>query len=135
MAHFLNDLVVDVAAQYLIDNVTRVVLCDGAPTNYADANTDNGSGSGVKMSQTTVDDSDFALANGDADGRKVTLNALNAVAITAAGDADHIAWLDTVNEDLLFVTPLASAATGLTTDSVVNIPAHFHVFRDATAVA
>lgn len=134
MAHFLNDLVVDVALQYMIDNVNRVVLCQGQPADYAEANTNNGTGSGKKLSQTPVTDVNFTLANDATNGRKATLEQLNGVEILVAGAANHVAWLDTVNEELLKVAPLEAEQAGLTDASVVNIPATYHVFRDATAI-
>jgi len=135
MAHFLNDLVVDVALQYIMDNVTRVVLCDGVPANYSEANTNNGTGSGKKLSQTPVTDADFTLANDATNGRRLTLAQLNGVEILVLGDANHVAWLDVANEDLIKVAPLETEQVGLTNTSVVNIPATYHVFRDAQAIA
>jgi hypothetical protein len=135
MGHFLNDLVADVALNYIKNNVTRVVLCDGEPTNYADANTNNGTGSGKKLSQTPVTSTNFTLADDVTNGRKLTCDQLNGVEILVAGDADHVAWLDVTNEDLIKVAPLEVAQTGLTDANVVNIPATYHVFRDAQAVA
>lgn len=135
MAHFLNDLVVDVALNYLKNNVTRVVLCAGQPASFSEANTNNGSGLGKKLSQTPVTSSNFTLADNVTNGRKLTCDQLNGVEIIAAGTADHVVWLDVTNSALLKVAPLETAQSGLTTSNVVNIPATYHVFRDAQAIA
>jgi hypothetical protein len=135
MSHFLNDLVVDVALNYLKNNVTRIVLCAGAPASYSEADTNNGTGSGKKLSQTPVTSSEFTLADDVTNGRKLTCAQLNGVEIIAAGNASHVAWLDVTNSALLKVAPLETTQSGLTTSSVVNIPATYHVFRDAQAVA
>jgi len=135
MSYLLSDTVLDVALNYLKNNVTKVVLCEGAPANYSDANTANGSGSGQKIAEVTVDSTDFTTGNGATDGRKVTCQAQNAVAVGAAGDADHIAWLDVSNTALLVVTQLATARNGLTTADTVNIPAHFAAIRDAVVAS
>lgn len=135
MSYLLSDTVLDVSLQYLKDNVTKVVLCQGAPANYSDANTANGSGSGQKIAEVTVDSTDFTLANGATDGRKVTCQAQSAVTVGAAGDADHIAWLNVSGTALLFVTQLTTARNGLTTADTVNIPAHFAAIRDAVVAS
>jgi hypothetical protein len=134
MAHFLNDLVADEALNYIKDSVTKITLCDGQPTTYSDANTANGSGTGRKLAEVTVDSSDFTLADDATNGRKLTVAAQNGIAITAAGDGDHVAWLDVTNSRIIKVAPLADTLVGLTTSSTVNIPAHYHAFRDAEAV-
>jgi hypothetical protein len=135
VTHFLNDLVVDQAANFISANVTKLTVCDGAPTTFSDANTNNGSGTGRKMAEVTVDSGDFTLANDATDGRRLTIGAQNGLAVVAAGDATHVAWLDVANSRLVKVAPLATALNGLTTSSTINVPAHYHVFRDAQAVA
>lgn len=129
--YFISDTVFDTALNYLKNNVTKVVLCDAEPTNYSDANTDNGTGSGMKLAEVTVDSSDFTLAAGATDGRKVTCGAQSAVAVSVAGDGSHIAWLDVANTALLAVTKLATTRAGLTTADTVDIGAHFVALRDA----
>ena len=134
MTHYLNDDVVDTAANVLKNNATRIVLCDGAPASFANANTLKGSGSGQKLAEASVTSSDLTIGNDATNGRRVTMAAKNNLDVLAAGDGTHIAWLDTANTRLLKVAPLAATLTGLTTLAKVNLPTHYHVFRDAEAV-
>jgi hypothetical protein len=131
MSYLISDTVFDEALNYLKNNVTKVVLCDGAPANYSDANTANGSGSGQKIAEVTVDSSDLTVGNGATDGRKVTCGAQSGISVGANGDADHIAWLDVSNTALLAVTELSTARNGLTTSDTVDIGEHFIAIRDA----
>ena len=135
MTYFLHDDVVDLALNHLKNNVTRIVLCDGAPTNYSDAVTNNGSGTGRKLAESTVDDTHFTLANDATNGRKLTAAARIGLAVVANGDGTHVAWVDVANTKLLKVVPVPTPVTGLTTVATVTIPEHFHVFRDAAAIA
>lgn len=133
MTHFVSDTVYDVALNYIKNNATKVVLCEGAPTTYSDANTDNGTGTGTKIAEITVDSDDFTLAN-HTSGRKVTCVEL-VVTVTAAGDADHVAWLDVTNTTILRVAPLSATVPSLISDDSVTIPANFYTILDAEAVS
>jgi len=134
MTHFLADSVVDLAANHLKNNVTKIILCDGAPTTYGDAVTNHGSGSGVRLAEVTVDSSDFTVQNGTPDGREVVVVEQTSIPVVAAGDGDHVAWVDVPNTTLLKVCPVPAPLAGLTTSATVTIPTHKHVFRDATAL-
>jgi hypothetical protein len=110
-----------------------MVLTDGEPTSYSNANTANGSGSGQRVASVAMASGDFTIANGDTSGRKVTAAAKSAVAVTTAGDGDHVAYLDTTGSVLLHYYPIASARNGLTTADSVNFPAHDLEIRDTVA--
>lgn len=47
---------------------------------------------------------DFAIANGDASGRKLTVAAQSDAEIDASGDADHVVLADAQNSLLKYVT-------------------------------
>lgn len=117
------------------NNVNKIMLCQGLPATYSEANTALGTGSGKKIGEVTVDSTDFTLADDALDGRRLTVAAQSSVAISVAGNLTYLAWVDTVNSILYKASPLQSAINGLTTLSLVNIPSHFHRFRDATEVA
>lgn len=117
------------------NNVNKIMLCQGQPASYSEATTNLGTGSGKKLGEVVVDSSDFTLANDALDGRRLTAAAQNSVAISVAGNLTYLAWVDTVNSILYKVLPLQTAINSLTTLSVVNLPSHFHRFRDATEVA
>jgi len=111
------------------------MLCQGLPATFSEANTNLGTGSGKKIGEVVVDSSDFTLANDALDGRRLTVAAQSSVPISVAGNLTYLAWVDTVNSILYKASPLETAINSLTTLSVVNLPAHFHRFRDATEVA
>jgi hypothetical protein len=134
MPHYLNDVVVDEALNKLKNNVNKITLCEGQPATYTEANTALGTGSGKKLGETVVTSAAFTLADDPVNGRRLTVNAINNVDVTTAGDLTYLAWIDTTNSVLYKVLPLKVAVNDLTTDSEVNIPSHYHAFRDAEAV-
>lgn len=135
MAYRIADTVFDQALNYLKNNCNTIVVLSGDPASYSEAINNAGTGSNKKIASATVTSSSFTVADGAADGRKVTVAAQNDVAVTAAGDASHVAWLDTSNSVVLFVTQLTTNRTGLTTSDTLDIPAHFAAFRDATVAS
>lgn len=131
---FIADAVKDTALQYLKDNCVELVVLDADPgTSYADATTNNGTGSGKRLATKALSSTDFTIADGAAGGRKVTLDdagtLLVDIAIVANGDASHVSWLS--GSDVLYTTELATVRTGLTTADTVDIPSHFYAIRDA----
>lgn len=62
---------------------------------------------------------DFAIADGDSSGRKVTISAQTGVTIDANGDATHIAIVDDTR--LLYVTTCSTLT--LSTANLLNFPA------------
>jgi hypothetical protein len=108
MAKFMKDLIMDEALNYIKNNADQLVLCDGEPADYTDATTDKGSG-GHALGETSIGSADFTLADGDTDGRKVTLAAQNDVSVDVSGTADHYAVVDDTNSDLLYVTTISNS--------------------------
>lgn len=92
--------VLDGALQ-VITGATRMVALAGQPTDYASAL----SGS---LANVTLAAGDFALAEGDVSGRKVSVAAKAGVSVVAAGTADHVALLDSAGSRLLYVTTCPS---------------------------
>lgn len=124
MPHYTHPDVYDNGLNTILTDCDKMVLTDGEPTSFANANTNNGTGSGQKLAEVAMVDGDFTLANGDVSGRKITSSAKSSQAVVAAGDGDHVAYLDTVNSKLLHYYAIAVARTGLTTSDTVNFPAH-----------
>jgi hypothetical protein len=119
MAKFLHDDVLDALLSYIADNTKRITVCSQQPTTYtegnatyalADITTTEGTGGG-----------DFSLANGDTNGRKLTVAQQADVPVDSSGTATHIALLDVDNSKLLGVTTCTSQA--LTAGNTVTIPA------------
>jgi len=135
VAYKIADTVFDQALNYLKSNCDTVVVLSGDPANFTEAVTNNG-GNNKKIATVSVTSSSFTLADGAADGRKLTVAAQNDVAVVAGGDASHVAWLDTSGSGtVLFVTQLTTNRTGLTVSDTLDIPAHFAAFRDAVVAS
>lgn len=115
MAKAAHDDMLDGSLNILVNNVTRITLCSQEPTTYAEANAT------YALADVTVDSSDFTLANGDTNGRKVTVAAQNSVTVDASGTSNHVALLDVANSKLLYVTTHTGQA--LTSGNTANIGA------------
>lgn len=95
---------------------TRLVVCSAQPANFAgiaavalaDVALTAGLGGG-----------DYTAANGDTNGRKVTVGAQADVPIDASGDATHVSLDD--GTDLIYVTTCTTQA--LTSGGTVTVPA------------
>lgn len=133
MPHFTHDDVYDNGLAYLKANCNKMVLTDGEPSSFANANTNMGTGSGQKVSEVAMATGDFTLANGDTSGRKVACAAKSAQAVVAAGDGEYVAYLDTVASKILHYYPIAVARNGLTVADSVNFPVHDYEVRDVIA--
>lgn len=101
----------------------RLTICERAPTSYAEATTNKGSG-GVKLAEIAIDTTDFTgPADGDVSGRKLTVGAQTGMTIDVSGAGDHVAIVDVSATKLLVVnrdaadhsgTAQAGAATTIT---------------------
>jgi hypothetical protein len=119
MAKFIHDDVLDALLAAIADNCKRITVCSTQPTTYtegnstnklADVDTTEGAGNG-----------DFTLANGDTNGRKLTIAQQADVPVDTSGTAQHVALLDVDNSKLLAVMTCTSQA--LTAGNTVTIPA------------
>ena len=133
MGHGTDDSVYDAALDEIVNNCDKMVLTEGEPNNFADANTNNGTGSGQKIAEVAMVPGDFTKANGDTSGRKVTSGAKPGISVVAAGDGDHVAYLDTVNSILLHFYQIATPRNGLVVSDNVNFPVHDLEIRDTIA--
>lgn len=112
MAKFATDAVLDA----LLDKVatgTILTVCSAQPTTRTEAVTT------YKLADIVTDSGDFAKANGDTSGRKVTVAAQNDVPVDSNGTATHVAICD--GTDLLYVTTCTSQV--LTSGNTVTVPA------------
>lgn len=119
MAKFVHDDMLDAFLSAIADNCKNITVCNAQPTTHtegattfklADVVTTEGVGGG-----------DFSLANGDTNGRKLTVAQQADVPVDTSGTATHVALLDTDNSKLLAVTTCTSQA--LTSGNTVTIPA------------
>lgn len=118
MAKWQNDDMLDAALDYVAACDTLIV-CSAQPTTYteatvtyalADVTLTPGDGNG-----------DFTVANGDTNGRKVTVAAQSAVPIDASDTATHVALVLSAGTTLRYVTTCTSQA--LTSGGTVDVPA------------
>lgn len=115
MAKSVHDDVLDGALNIIKNNCTKITVCNAQPTTYTEGNAT------FALADVTVDTTDFTNANGDTNGRKLTVGAQSAVPVDTTGTANHIALLDVTNSKLLYVTTCTSQ--GLTSGNTVNLPA------------
>ncbi len=107
MGKYVNDAVLD-AALDKIATADQLVICEDAPTTYAEATTDKGS-DGVALGEIAVDAGDFTKSDGDASGRKVTVAQQASIPVDVSGAWDHVALVDDADLLLLLVTMLANS--------------------------
>ena len=124
MAKSINDDVLDAAFDYLADNGNEMNVCSAEPTTYTQAHAT------YMLAQHALTSADYAKADGDTSGRKVTIAEQADISVTNSGDATHIAIVDTVNSKLLLVTTCTSQT--LTAGNTVTVPAFDDEIADPT---
>lgn len=114
MAKATPDDVLDAMADEILANADTQYVCSGQPANFAGI-------AAVALADVAIDSGDFAKANGDTNGRKVTVAQQATIPIVASGTANHIALADAGASRLLYVTTCTSQA--LTSGGTVTVPA------------
>lgn len=118
MTKFSHDDILDAALDEIITNANLMTACSQPPTTRTEAI------STYALADIAIDSDDFTKADGDTDGRKVTVAAQSSVLIDTSGMATHIAITDASR--LLYVTELgtvrqntaqAGGATSITLDA------------------
>jgi hypothetical protein len=126
MAKYTDDYVLDGSALRVAEG-NELRICAGQPTSFADSTTRRlGS---IAMTPGTGG-GDYSLANGDVNGRKVTVAAQTGIAVATTGTADHVAIVDTVNSRLLHATTMPSQT--VTAGNTANTAAWDAEFGDVT---
>ena len=100
-----------------IATATKQVLCSAQPMTYTEANAT------YALADIVVDGTDFTKANGDTNGRKVTVAAQTGVLIDTSGTGTHIALVRTADSTLIYVTTCTSQAVTANGSNTVNFPA------------
>jgi len=131
MAKTIDDQSLDAAHQDIINNGEKLVILSGVPADYSAANTNLDAG-GNKLGEVALAGGDFTgPADGDTNGRKVTVGGKSGVSITdpSAGDLtwDHVAVLDDTNSRIKVLTELAAARTVQNGDSVDTDPFDYEI--------
>jgi len=114
MAKWQNDDMPDAALNWLKTNMDQVCICSSQPTTYAEATSTYNLGSASHS--ITGSPEDYA------GGRQIAIPAKNDITITSAGDAQHYALVDTVGNELLYVTTFSAQKT-VAVDDKANIAA------------
>ena len=115
MAKVAPDATIDSMFDY-IDQCDLMTVCNAEPTTYTEATAT------FKLADVALTpDTDFTKANGDVNGRKVTVAAKSAVPVDSSGTATHVAIVRTTGTTLRYVTTCTSQV--LTSGNTVNIPA------------
>lgn len=125
MGKSVHNNVLDDGLNHIKNNVDLMVMCSAEPTNYTEAFTT------YKLASVAMTGTDFTLADGDTSGRKITVAAKSAVAVTANGTGTHVALVDTGTNELTHVTSLA-ASKAVTTSDTVDFPAYDEEIADPT---
>lgn len=124
MTSWQNDLMIDAAFDWVRARVTQEDVCNALPTTYAEANAT------YMLAQAAMTSSSCVVADGDTNGRKMTMAARNSVSVTTTGTASHVALAGSTGSTLLLVTACTTQA--LTTGNTVNIPAWKNEIADVT---
>jgi len=122
MAKSVHNDFLDGALNILKNNANIMTACSAEPTTRTEAITT------YALADVAMAPGDFTVADGDTNGRKVTVAAKSAVPVDASGTATHIALCDGTR--LLMVTTCTSQV--LTSGNTVNFPAFDDEIADPT---
>lgn len=114
MAKWANDAVMDAALDY-VATADRLFVCSTQPATYAEAAEDN------NLATRTLTSGDFAKANGDGGGRKITVAAQTGLNVDHGGTAQHVALGIAGTSTLVYITTVTSQV--LTLNNTINVPA------------
>ena len=117
MAKWANDSVMDAALDE-VATATQLLVCTSQPVDRAAAI--------AAAVATTNLVAAFTKADGDTNGRKVTIAAQNGISVDTNGTATHIALID--GSTLVYVTTCNSQA--VTAGNLINVPAWKIEFSD-----
>lgn len=124
MAKWQNDLMLDAAFDWL-DQADEMYVCNAQPTTYTEA-----SSTYALADVAVTPDTDFTKADGDTNGRKVTVAAKSDVTVDTTGTASHIALCKNSGSVLMYVTTCTDQL--LTQGNTVDIPAWDIEIADVT---
>lgn len=114
MGKVAPDATIDSYFDY-IDQCNIMHVCSAEPANYAGI-------AAVSLADVALTpDTDFTKANGDTNGRKVTIAAKTGVTVDNSGTATHVVLARTTDSTMRYVTTCTSQA--LTAGNTVNFPA------------
>lgn len=116
MAKLVADAVLDGALSVIQSNATQISVCATQPTNYTQAT----STYMLALYSSMTSGKYTGPADGDTNGRKLTVQQQSTISITNSGTAAHVA-LCAASTTLYYVTTCTTQA--LTSGNTVTIPA------------
>ncbi len=130
MAKFIIDDALDALLQHVIDlNGSNGLKLYVATSSFVPGTTALSDAS--VLNSVAVNVTISAIANGDTDGRKITITPDSAVTIDTAGDVAQIVLVDSNDSDAhILVTDTSSAVTVAISDEL-TVPAYDYTSRDA----
>jgi len=126
MAKWQNDLMLDAALQYVIDNSTNIVLCSNQPASFTEASNTITNG-GVAIATSSITSGDYAGIVDGVGGRKIVVPQQTDVTVDETATATHVAIIS--GTDLIYVTTCVSQS--VTAGNLVTIPEWEIELRDA----
>jgi len=118
MAKSVHNDVLDAALQFLEDYADFMSVCETEPTTYEQAHSNKGVATGKALAN--VAPTFTGPADGDASGRKTSLDQKTGVTVDVTGDADHVALCDVSESKLMYVTTCTQQP--LTQGNTVTFP-------------
>ena len=128
MSKFVVDAALNEMIKYLKINAVKMVVCLTDPVTYASL---QGASHGFNLASATLVSTDFAYDNGDASGRKLTVNAqaaLDVVMAQSTATANEIALCSA--SAIILKTTCTSQL--LTNGNTVTVPTFDDEIADAT---
>ena len=111
MAKWQNDTGLDAALSWFAGS-TILHVCTSQPAHYAAI-------AAASVGSVVLDSGDFAHADGDTSGRKLTIAAQSIPAASANGTANHVVLASTGDSTLRYVTTIPSQA--ITSGNPINV--------------
>jgi hypothetical protein len=116
---------IDAAFDWIRARVTKENVDNALPTTYAEAT------STYMLAQVGMTSTDCVVADGDSNGRKMTMGAKNSVSVTTSGTAYNVALTGSTGSTILLLVTACTSQV-LTTGNTVNIPAWKNEIADVT---
>jgi hypothetical protein len=125
MAKWQNDSMLDASFDWVRGRVTQLNICSTIqPTTYLQAT------SSYMLAQIACTSTDMTLADGDTNGRKVTVDSFTGISVSTTGVAGHIVLTGSTGSTLLLITTCTTQQ--LTTGNTVSVPGWDDEIADAT---
>jgi len=128
---FIKDAILDAAHDTLIADGDEMYFCTADVDVAGVPNYSKITGASKLAGPITLDSGDYAKADGDVSGRKVTIAEQAGQSVTADGDGAHVCILKSTLSDDSAVQLVTSCVTqSVSNGSTITIPAFDYELRD-----